>query len=36
MLINLNVSKFINIKLKNIQENVSVTETEQILILNII
>jgi len=32
---NLNVSKFIDIKLKNIQENVLVIKTEQILTLNL-
>ncbi len=34
--VNLNVSKFIDIKLKNVQEDVSVTETEQISALNLI
>jgi len=32
---NSNVSKFIDIRLKNVQEDVSVTETEQILTLNL-
>jgi len=36
MLKNLNVSKFIDIKPKDIQEDVSATETEQILTLNLI
>jgi len=36
MLTNLNVSKFIDIKLKNIQEDVLIIKTEQILILNLI
>jgi len=33
---NLNVSKFIDIKLKDVQEDVSATETEQISALNLI
>jgi len=32
---NLNVSKFIDIKLKDVQEDVSAIETEQILTLNL-
>jgi len=36
MLKNSNVSKFINIKPKDVQEDVSATETEQILTLNLI
>jgi uncharacterized protein YjaZ len=32
---NSNVSKFIDIKLKDVQEDVSATETEQILTLNL-
>ncbi len=35
MLKNSNISKFIDIKLKDVQEDVSVTETEQILTLNL-
>jgi len=33
---NLNVSKFIDIKLKNVQKDVSFTETEQLMTLNLI
>ncbi len=36
MLKNSNVSKFIDIKSKDVQEDVSATETEQILTLNLI
>ncbi len=35
MLKNLNVSKFINIKPEDVQEDVSATETEQISTLNL-
>jgi len=35
MLKNSNVSKFIDIKSKDVQEDVSATETEQILTLNL-